>query len=246
MYPVRGGRPMSKVSPVGCGLALGITSLLLALFFAWALAANVRTARSPEPPFPAGVPRDVPVLYGTVANGRGTYLVPAGRDVEITVEFSELLSLEGLWTGDVPSLAVISPYSQTLSASSRVDTWRDLVVGQGPGSQYATPWVAATLAVDPAAAGQWLTLSAALDLTYPAADGLAVRDDHARRAREVRLYAVAEDDLALVEAHVRWQDARDDTPAETLRTLLCPGLFLVGSVFGFIIAVHAFRAREVG
>lgn len=236
--------PRRRVNLVGCALLAGLICLAFAVVLGWVATANVRTARAPEPPFPAGVPRDVPLFAGSAAADQDEYLLPEGPDNEVTVEFDEVLSFQGLWSGADPYLRVSEPYSQTLTALTKVDTWRNLEVGHGPGNEYWTPWVRATLPVGESLRHQWLTVTAGVTLTYPLATGLEVADTSAELSRTLRLFVISPAELAQVEAHIRWQDARDTGPAETAALVLCPGVLLIGAVAGFVAALRAYQMKK--
>ncbi len=75
---------------------------------------------------------------------------------------------------------------QALTALTKVDTWRNLEVGHGPGNEYWTPWVRATLPVGESLRHQWLTVTAGVTLTYPLATGLEVADTSAELSRTLR------------------------------------------------------------
>ena len=107
-----------------------IVLLLGVVILSFAAYSNIMAG--PEPQYPEGVPRDVPLLkpgegatdVPRISTHDSSFLIPCDEGVRIFALFEERKSVDGLWRGSKnPMLRITGPYSNTFSGDTSQETW---------------------------------------------------------------------------------------------------------------------------
>ena len=208
---------------------------------------DIKNARSPEPPIPAGIPEGVPVLFSTtIESGEDRYLIKLTGEEQITVEFDGHASIKKLWNGSNPLIQVNLPGYELNTASTREETWDNLLISQAPGNQEFTPWLRTKITFDKNFLHNWVSLTATLSVIYPVSSGTTFANNKVDLFREIYLFGISDDEYEAMSKHILWQEAVENSNKTTvIGEFICSGIvFLFGCFWIFKGIIYKYNERR--
>ena len=216
-------------------------------------AAYSRIMAGPEPQYPEGVPRDVPLLKPAegatdvpkISTNDSAFLIPCDEGVRIHVLFEERKSVNGLWRGWAPMLRITGPYSKLFSGDTySKETWGTRLTEQG--DKGIEPYIMVTFLVGKDYVHKWTEATASVEIAYPiryeapigvvfpsCPSGHCFEDHDEHLSRDLRFFVLSADESRAVGQYVKWHDSRGNEQR----------LFIASILFISIGLVAVFRGR---
>jgi len=214
-------------------------------------AAYSRIMAGPEPQYPEGVPRDVPLLKPAegatdvpkISTNDSAFLIPCDEGVRIHALFEERKSVDGLWRGWAPMLQITGPYSKLFSGDTGQETWDTRLPDRVQGIE---PYITVTFLVGKEYVHKWIEATASVEIVYPLRIGGSslycpgplraggcFMDKEEHLSRDLRFFVLSADESRAVGQYVKWHDNRGNEQP----------LFIASILFISIGLVAVFRGR---